>query len=151
LAGRIGGDFRRLVNNNWDEGLAGSGRRKVVKEDLATVIAIYRHVAEHRNKDNSVPVAWVQALWGNLKDRGYTGRAFDASRYAACRDYMTTKGWITWEDEGYTRGREIDGVFVKGRATRHGASDYLIGYGEDRTQSAREVAGEEGGEGGGYC
>jgi hypothetical protein len=142
LAAQISTDFRRLVNNNWDETLAGAGRRKVAKKDVAVEVAIYRHIAEHPNPDNSVPVAWVKALWDDLKERGYTDRAFDPSRYAAIRDYMATKGWITWEDKGYVRGREIDWTYVKGQATRHGASSYLIGYGEEEQDAGSEGGGE---------
>jgi hypothetical protein len=144
LAARISTDFRRLVNNNWDDTLAGAGRRKVAKKDVAVEVAIYHHIADHRNPDNSVPVAWFKILWDDLKERGYTDWAFDPSRYAAIRSYMTAKGWITWEDKGYVRGREIDGTCVKGQATRHGASTYLIGYGEEDKDSGSEGGGERG-------
>jgi hypothetical protein len=140
IAGQIRGKLMRVAKNWCNGGLAAAMRRRSIPIDLAAAIAILAHAKDHPNKDGSTPTAWMKLLWDDLFERGYIDRPWDHHRFKAARDFLSRMGWLTWQDENYVVGQEIDGEYRKGQAAKWEATDYLRSLVEDEVD---EVEGDE--------
>ena len=148
IAGLIRGRLLRFVKNWCNSGLRSGKGRKASPLDVAVLIAILAHTKDHPNRDGSTPTAWIKTLWEDLKERGYTDRAWDHHNYKAARDFLSRMGWLVWQDEDYVVGQEVNGVYRKGKAAKWEATEYLrsiaevkedkAGAGDDREEEREE-------------
>ncbi|QDV37563.1 hypothetical protein ElP_55030 [Tautonia plasticadhaerens] len=147
IAGLIRTTLLRFAKNWANSGFRSGKGRRVVPMDIATLIAVVAHTKDHPNRDGSTPTVWIMRLWKDLKERGYTDRAWDHHNYKAARDFLSRMGWLVWHDENYVVGQEVNGVFRKGQAAKWEATGYLrsiaeveeeVGTGEDREEVERE-------------
>ena len=99
-----------------------TGRAIVTAEDLGIFLMELRFFSRNMNQDGSLPTERFRALWEAMLDKGDIARAWDYKRHAAMRNYLSSLGWLTWEDERYSPGCGRQ----KGQAAKWRASDELL-------------------------
>ena len=111
--------------------LVATGRKVVTEEDLAIFLMLLRFFTSNMNADGSLPTArWIE-MWTALHEAGDIGRPWCHHRYAAMRNYLSSKGLLSWEDAGYLIGGVGgDGRYVPGQAAKwHASEDVPAGDG----------------------
>ncbi len=79
------------------------------------------------NEDGSLPWKRFAGLWTALYKAKDIDRAFDAKRFAALRNYLSSLELLDWTDDTYKQGHWEKGVKVGGIACKWKASDVLMG------------------------
>lgn len=74
-------------------------RHKLVAEDFAIFFML--SYAMEENKDKSLPVSRYRNLWNALYKDGIITRAFNSSRFAVIRNYLSENGHINWIDHTF--------------------------------------------------
>ena len=86
--------------------------------DVQIFLMIVKYCYEHPNKDGSLPVARIAALWRLVNQAGICDRRFDGKRLATLRDLFSDCGWIDWQDNHYRRGSNgVAGQAMKWKIT----------------------------------
>jgi hypothetical protein len=78
-----------------------TGRVVATAEDLAVFLMLLKYFTGNMNQDGSLPWARFKGLWDALFNVGDITRAFDAKRFAALRNYLSSLGLLDWSDETY--------------------------------------------------
>lgn len=133
LAEQIQGRLLGIARNMFPAGITTGKGRADKREDLATFLAILRFCGENPNTDGSMPTQRIKALWDGLYRREYTERGWDHHRFKVLRDWLSQKGHLAWKDQDYIVGREVNGFFQKGQASRWAASEQLLELLEDQS------------------
>ncbi len=87
-----------------------AGRVVVTVEDVAVFLLLLRFFTRNMNENGSLPWARFEALWTALYHAGDVGRAFNAKRFAAIRNHLSSlvvdgEVLLEWENETYSMGQ----------------------------------------------
>jgi hypothetical protein len=116
-----------------------SSRAVVEVEDVAITIGITLYCTRDQNRDGTLPMARLQGMWTALYAAGDIARQYHHQRAAACRNLLSDRGLVEWENEWYTPGRMGDqGQVAKGKATEWRASQKLITLVESLKEARRK-------------
>ena len=99
-----------------------TGRSVVTAEDLGILLMELGFFSHNMNLDGSLPTARFKALWEAMREKGDIDRGWDYKRFAAMRNYLSSLGWLQWEDERYSPGAGGQ----KGQAAKWRATDALL-------------------------
>ena len=99
------------------------GRTVVTALDLAVFLLELKFFTLNMNIDGSMPTERFKVLWEKMIERGDIDRAWDYKRFAAMRNYVSSLGWLEWEDERYYLGPQGK----KGKAAKWRATEELMG------------------------
>jgi hypothetical protein len=97
----IAGNTTRFTGKN--EGsrqgiLRTTGRAIVTAEDLGVFLMELKFFSFDMNIDGSMPTARFKALWEAMLEKDEINRGWDYKRFAAMRNYVSSMGWLKWED-----------------------------------------------------
>jgi hypothetical protein len=104
-----------------------AGRVVATVKDLAVFLMLLKWFSQHMNEDGSLPWKRFAGLWTALYKAKDIDRAFDAKRFAALRNYLSSLELLDWTDDTYKQGHWEKGVKVGGIACKWKASDVLMG------------------------
>ncbi len=82
-----------------------TGRAVATVEDVAIMFMLLRFFHGNMNADGTLPVARVEGLWKALSGAGDVVRAWEAKRFTAIRNWLSSLGLIDWQDHSYQIGR----------------------------------------------
>ncbi len=127
---RLSGDYRSLADELLGaEKLVASNRKVVTAEDMAIFLMMLRFFSNHMNADGSLSTARWREMWTSLHNSGDVVRPWCHRRFAAMRNFLSEKGLLAWEEEGYlVGGTEGDGRYVPGKAARWHAGARLMSW-----------------------
>ncbi len=114
-----------------------SNRTGLLWADVQIFLMILKYCYENPNKDGSLPVSRIAALWRLVNDAGISDRRFDGKRLATLRDLFSDCGWIAWQDNHYRRGSNgVAGQAMKWKIT----SEFYVSLteGEKKESSCEE-------------
>lgn len=104
-----------------------SSRAVVTDDDIAIFLMLGKFFSENMNDDGSLPTDRWREMWKALYNAGDVERQFNANRYTAIRNHLSSLGYLEWEDESYVIGWTDDyGVYHKGTAAKWQFSEELI-------------------------
>ena len=86
---------------------------------------IYKWCFEHKNKDGSLPVAGVKALWEWLYDNGFTEKTWSHNCHKTMRDFLSENNYLDVIDATYNPPiRDKNGnVVKKGKAMKYSITE----------------------------
>jgi hypothetical protein len=90
--------------------------------DLGVFFMETKFFTLNMNIDGSMPTERFKVLWEKLIENGDIDRAWDYKRFAAMRNYVSSLGWLDWEDERYYLGPQGK----KGKAAKWKATAELM-------------------------
>jgi hypothetical protein len=87
-----------------------SGRVAVTIEDVAIFLLLVRFFTKNMNDNGTLPWARFEKMWNALFLTGDVERAFNAKRFAAIRNHLSSlvvdgENLLEWDDETYGMGR----------------------------------------------
>lgn len=115
-----------------------TGRVVATAEDLTIFLMLLKWFTRNMNVDGSLPWARFKGLWDSLYEAGDISRAFDAKRFAAVRNYLSSLGLIEWNENKYHTGFWANGTKVAGKACKWKAGDVLMKMLEEEEREERD-------------
>ncbi len=101
-------------------------RKNVTVYDLAVTLMLGEFFTNNMNAEGTLPHARWEKLWTSLFETRDVKRAFNNSRFTACRNLLSDLGLISWLDNKYVVGtKKVDGK-SEGRAMKWRFSNELM-------------------------
>jgi hypothetical protein len=115
-----------------------TGRVVATAEDLAIFLMLLKWFTKNMNSDGSLPWARFKGLWDALHEAGDISRAFDAKRFAAVRNYLSSLGLIEWKENTFHTGFWSQGSKMPGKACKWKAGETLMKMLEEEEKEKRD-------------
>ena len=105
--------------------LKAKDRTRIDAKRSAVQLLIYKWCYAHPNKDGSLPVAGIKALWEWLYDNGFTQKTWNYHCHKTMRDFLSDNYYLNVIDNTYNPPvRNGNGeVMKKGKAMRYSITD----------------------------